>query len=111
MFPNETPLPGVSIIKPLMGIDPNLEHNLETFFTMDYPVYELLFCIEDKSDPAVKLVELNCKIPFSRSFIVLGGSNVGVNPAINNMQPGYVAAKYEFVMISDSGIKMKMTHS
>lgn len=108
MFPNETPLPGVSIMKPLMGVDPNLEHNLESFFTMDYPVYELLFCIEDKSDPAVKLVEsLISKYPTVDASLFLGASNVGVNPKINNMQPGYEAAKYEFVMISDSGIKLK----
>lgn len=30
---------------------------------------------------------------------------MGVNPKINNMQPGFEAAKYEYVMISDSGIR------
>lgn len=106
--PNETPLPGVSILKPLMGVDPNLEHNLETFFTMDYPVYELLFCVEEKTDPAVKLVEsLIAKYPQVDATLFLGGSNVGVNPKINNMNPAYEKAKYEFVMISDSGIKTR----
>ena len=32
----EVPLPSISILKPLMGRDPNLQQNLETFFTMNY---------------------------------------------------------------------------
>jgi len=106
--PTETPLPGVSIIKPLMGVDPNLYGNLETFFTMNYPVYEIVFCIEDENDPAIMLVKkLMEKYPLVDASIFIGGADVGVNPKINNMQPGYLASKYPLVLISDSGIRMK----
>jgi ceramide glucosyltransferase len=91
-----------------MGVDSNLSQNLETFFTMSYPTYEILFCIELKEDPAVAIVEqLMDKYPNVDAYLVLGGSNVGVNPKINNMYPAYERAKYEFVLVSDSGIRMK----
>lgn len=38
----EPPLPSISILKPLKGVDPNLQQNLETFFTMNYQTVMLM---------------------------------------------------------------------
>ena len=43
--------PGISILKPLHGLDLGLEDNLRTFFTQDYPDYEILFATRDATTP------------------------------------------------------------
>ncbi|XP_026320997.1 ceramide glucosyltransferase [Hyposmocoma kahamanoa] len=106
--PPETPYPGVTILKPLTGTDLNLFSNLETFFTLDYPTYEICFCVETEHDAAVVVVNtLLHKYPHVDARLFTGGKHVGVNPKINNLQPGYLAAKYPLILISDAGIRMR----
>uniref|UniRef100_A0A3B5KR91 ceramide glucosyltransferase n=1 Tax=Xiphophorus couchianus TaxID=32473 RepID=A0A3B5KR91_9TELE len=97
---------GVSLLKPLKGVDPNLISNLETFFTLDYPKqYEILLCVQDQDDPAVDVCKkLLGKYPNVDAGLFIG-KKVGINPKINNLMPGYEAAKYGLVWICDSGIR------
>jgi len=100
---------GVSVLKPLKGVDPNLEENLETFFELDYPQYEILFCIQDVDDPAHDVCNrLIKKHPNIDAKIVTGGANtkIGPNPKINNLLPGYRQMKYNLFWICDSGIRV-----
>lgn len=101
-------LPGVTVIKPLMNVDDNLADNLTTYFELDYPQYELLFCVQDSTDPVISVVQdLIDKYPLVDAKLYIGGKNVGINPKINNMMQGYDVAKYELILISDAGIKSK----
>lgn len=70
--------------------------------------YEILFCVEDDTDPAIMLVNsLMEKYPKVDAKLFVGATVVGVNPKINNMNKAYEAAIYDFILISDSGIKSK----
>src|SRR5580692_11527813 len=47
----------VSILKPLKGLDINLEVNLRSFFEQDYTNFEILFAVRGLDDPAVPVVD------------------------------------------------------
>uniref|UniRef100_A0AAY4AGB8 ceramide glucosyltransferase n=1 Tax=Denticeps clupeoides TaxID=299321 RepID=A0AAY4AGB8_9TELE len=101
-------LAGVSLLKPLKGVDPNLINNLETFFELDYPKYEILLCVQDHDDPAIDVCKkLLGKYPNVDARLFIGGKKVGINPKINNLMPGYEGAKYDLVWICDSGIRVR----
>ncbi|XP_032821689.1 ceramide glucosyltransferase [Petromyzon marinus] len=101
-------LPGVSLLKPLKGVDPNLGDNLETFFNMDYPEVEILLCVQDRDDPAVKICQqLLDKYPNADAKLLVGGKRVGINPKVNNLMPAYESAKHSLLWICDSGIRVR----
>src|SRR5512146_92736 len=52
-------LPGVSLLKPMKGLDRETYENLASFCRQDYPQYELLFGFshpEDEATPVVKKI-------------------------------------------------------
>src|SRR5271170_7021664 len=46
---------GVSILRPLKGLDPQLEDCLESAFQQNYPQFEILLSVADELDPATKV--------------------------------------------------------
>ena len=50
-------LPPVSVLKPLHGMEPDLEENLRRFFELDYPEYELLFCARHAGDAGLRMAQ------------------------------------------------------
>ena len=45
-------LPRVSILKPLAGVDDELEENLASFESLAYPDYEIILGVASQEDPA-----------------------------------------------------------
>lgn len=103
-----TDLQPVSILKPLKGIDEGLYENLESFFQIRYPKYELLFSVTEENEPAIPLIQkLMEKYPEVDASLVCAPQAVGFNPKIANLMSVYDRTKYDLVLISDSNIRVR----
>ena len=66
-------MPGVSILRPLKGLDTNLYENLESTFTQEYPNYEIFLSVDHEDDQALPIVrDLIAKYPDVKAHIVIG---------------------------------------
>lgn len=102
------PLPPVSVMKPLCGIDPDLEGNLESFFHLDYPSYELIFGVQGEDDPAIEVVHrLQKRYPKVRSRLVVHNSRRGMNPKVRNLRAMLPATHHDVMLISDSNVRVE----
>src|SRR4249920_1537836 len=58
--PSRVPLaqhpPAVSLIRPVCGLENFGEETLGSAFRLDYPNYEIIFCVEHANDAVVPLV-------------------------------------------------------
>src|SRR6202047_1359798 len=95
----------ISILKPLAGLDVDLESNLRTFFEQDYPSFEILFAVRSGSDPAVQVVSRlqheYSKIP---SRLVITGEPPYPNAKVFSLERMMAAAGNDLLVMSDSDI-------
>ncbi|KAJ3556437.1 hypothetical protein NM688_g2026 [Phlebia brevispora] len=98
-------VPGVSILRPLKGLDPNLYENLESTFKQEYPNFEIFLAVESEHDQALPVVrELMAKYPNVDAHVTIGAEVVGVNPKVNNLMKAYQRAKNDILWVLDSNI-------
>jgi ceramide glucosyltransferase len=106
-----TSLPGISVLKPLKGLDDNLFDNLESICIQDYPQYEIIFSLQDHNDLAYKVArKIKDKYPDRDITIIVERCNAGLNPKVNNLIPAYRVAKYEVILISDSNVAVNRNY-
>src|SRR6185295_2931388 len=64
-------LPSVTVLKPVHGMEPLLEQNLETFFQQDYPDFEIVFGAREANNEALQVAEkVRARFPQVKSRIV-----------------------------------------
>src|SRR5262245_20595492 len=77
--------PPVSILKPLCGLDDELEENLESFAKLDYPCYEVLLGVRNRKDNAYPLARKMARRHPRRMRVVIQRGQPGLNPKVNQL--------------------------
>jgi ceramide glucosyltransferase len=98
---------GVTVIRPVCGIDNHAEDTLRSTFELDYPHYEILFCVAQSKDPVVGLLHrLIAAHPHVSAKLLTGDDPVSDNPKLNNVVKGWRHAAFDWVVIADSNVLM-----
>ena len=104
-------LPAISILKPLKGVDTDLEENLRSLFRLRYPAFEIILGTEDPDDPALPIAwRVAAEFPRVRSVILSGATPIGFNPKVNNLASLASGARHSLLLISDSNVRVPDDH-
>ena len=98
-------MPAVTVVRPLRGVEAFSRETIAAAFALDYPAYELLFCVADATDPVIPLVEAAIAAhPTSAARLLVGDDRIGINPKLNNMVKGWRHAAHDRIVFIDSNV-------
>ena len=100
-----SPAPPVTLVRPVCGIEPFVRETLGSSFQLDYPHYEIVFCVARVDDPVVPIVRRliggNPQVP---AQLLIGDDGISTNPKLNNILKGWAAARHRWIVIADSNV-------
>jgi ceramide glucosyltransferase len=100
--------PPVSILKPIRGLDPDASENLASFCRLDYPEYEVVFCVDpDDAEVLAVLAKLTADFPKCNIRVLYGSGRVATNDKVAKLARLVMDAAHEVVVISDSDVRVR----
>jgi len=97
----------VSVLKPLKGADPEMYESFRSHCLQDYREYEVIFGVNNPTDPAVEMVErVKREFPELPVRLILCSRDVGANTKVGNLAQMLRAARHEVIVVNDSDIRV-----
>lgn len=94
---------GVTLVRPLCGVEPFSELTLRSSFTQHVSCsFEIIFCVAHAHDPIIPLVRaLIAQHPDCNARLLIGDDKISSNPKLNSMAKGWYHALYDIVVFTD----------
>ncbi|MFP2904502.1 glycosyltransferase [Pyxidicoccus sp. 3LFB2] len=107
LLPEGAPRSGISILKPLCGVDDDLEANLEQFARLDYAgPYEVVLGVKDVRDAAYAVARAAVARWPGVMRLELQEGAPGLNPKVNQLITLADRARFDLLVISDSNTRV-----
>jgi len=99
--------PGVSLLKPVKGLDIDAYKNYASFCRLDYPEYEIVFCV-DGDDPTIPAIDrLKLDFPERSIRVLIGSGRSAINDKVARLVRLTDEAKYDLFVITDSDVRVR----
>jgi len=99
--------PPVSLLKPVRGVDSGSYENFTSFCKLDYPEYEILFAVNDDSDPALPLIrQIMAEFPQKRIRLFINAKDLGANRKVNKLAILTREAQYDILVLTDGDVRV-----
>src|SRR5271155_5497422 len=99
--------PPVTVLKPLCGTEHAIYECLRSFCVQEYAQFQIIFGVSDSDDPAVAVVRrLQREFPSKDLQIAIDGRQHGSNPKVSNLINMMALARYDYLVISDSDVRV-----
>lgn len=101
--------PALTLLKPIKGLEEELEENLHSFFAQRYPApLSFVFSSTESDDPGLLVARRVARAyPRARVQFVVSDPSFGKNPKVSNLAGALSAAEHDLVLQTDANVRLR----